>query len=198
MWHAFQYIPVKEEKVIGIITNRGSDSYKVDIGGAMPASLPSLSFEGATKKNKPNLQVQKILKTNIFFKKLEITICVLCLGGWTILLQDLISNSSYCLLYKLCDVSLENLNLLFLPHFNIIFDLLLNIHTETWNLFVNHLLAGLKIGGHMVTRGELKLTRAWPKVKVWTPDVQLCYRISKSCNVNYAKYKVKNKTQYVV
>lgn len=72
---------MKEEKVIGIITNRGSDSYKVDIGGAMPASLPSLSFEGATKKNKPNLQVQKILKTNIFFKKLEITICVLCLAG---------------------------------------------------------------------------------------------------------------------
>ena len=72
---------MKEEKVIGIITNRGSDSYKVDIGGAMPASLPSLSFEGATKKNKPNLQVQKTLKTNIFFKKLEITICVLCLAG---------------------------------------------------------------------------------------------------------------------
>ena len=72
---------MKEEKVMGIITNRGSDSYKVDIGGAMPASLPSLSFEGATKKNKPNLQVQKKLKTNIFFKKLEITICVLCLAG---------------------------------------------------------------------------------------------------------------------
>ena len=47
----------------------------------MPASLPSLSFEGATKKNKPNLQVQKKLKTNIFLKKLEITICVLCLAG---------------------------------------------------------------------------------------------------------------------
>ena len=55
-----QYIPVKEERVIGIVTNRGSDSYKVDIGGAMPASLPSLSFEGATKKNKPNIQVQII------------------------------------------------------------------------------------------------------------------------------------------
>ena len=27
------------------------------------------------------------------------------------------------------------------------------------------------------------------------PDVRLCYRILKSCNVNYAKYKVKNKTQ---
>jgi len=58
-----QYVPVKEERVIGIVTNRGSDSYKVDIGGAMPASLPSLSFEGATKKNKPNIQVcQKLVK----------------------------------------------------------------------------------------------------------------------------------------
>ena len=60
----FQYIPVKEERVIGIITNRGSDSYKVDIGGAMPASLPNLSFEGATKKNRPNIQVEHILMNN--------------------------------------------------------------------------------------------------------------------------------------
>ena len=52
---------MKEERVIGIVTNRGSDSYKVDIGGAMPASLPSLSFEGATKKNKPNIQVKSFL-----------------------------------------------------------------------------------------------------------------------------------------
>ena len=54
----FQYVPVKEERIIGIVTNRGSDSYKVDIGGAIPASLPNLSFEGATKKNKPNIQVE--------------------------------------------------------------------------------------------------------------------------------------------
>ena len=45
-----------------------------------------------------------------------------------------------------------------------------------------------KIGGRTVARGELKLT----------PDVRLCYRISKSCNANYSKYKVKNKTQYVI
>ncbi|CAH3036535.1 unnamed protein product [Porites lobata] len=56
-----RYVPVKEERVIGIVTNRGSDSYKVDIGGAMPASLPSLSFEGATKKNKPNIQIGDIV-----------------------------------------------------------------------------------------------------------------------------------------
>lgn len=56
-----RYVPVKEERIIGIVTNRGSDSYKVDIGGAIPASLPNLSFEGATKKNKPNIQIGDIV-----------------------------------------------------------------------------------------------------------------------------------------
>ena len=32
----------------------------------MPASLPNLSFEGATKKNKPNIQVEHILICVIF------------------------------------------------------------------------------------------------------------------------------------
>jgi len=32
----------------------------------VPASLPNLSFEGATKKNKPNIQVEHILICIIF------------------------------------------------------------------------------------------------------------------------------------
>ena len=52
---------MKNEKVLGIITNKGGESYKVDIGSSMPASLPFLAFEGATKKNKP------LLKVNIFY-----------------------------------------------------------------------------------------------------------------------------------
>ncbi|XP_015759681.1 PREDICTED: putative exosome complex component rrp40 [Acropora digitifera] len=56
-----RYVPVKEERVIGVVTNRGYDSYKVDIGGSLAASLPNLSFEGATKKNKPNIQIGDII-----------------------------------------------------------------------------------------------------------------------------------------
>lgn len=48
---------MKNEKVIGIITNKGGESYQVDIGSCMAASLPFLAFEGATKKNKPQLKV---------------------------------------------------------------------------------------------------------------------------------------------
>ena len=43
--------------MIGIVTNRVGDSFKVDIGGSVQASLPGLAFEGATKRNRPNLQV---------------------------------------------------------------------------------------------------------------------------------------------
>ena len=43
--------------MIGIVTNRVGESFKVDIGGSVQASLPGLAFEGATKRNRPNLQV---------------------------------------------------------------------------------------------------------------------------------------------
>ena len=59
-----QYVPTKEERVIGIVTNRIGESFKVDIGGSIQASLSGLAFEGATKRNRPNLQVTK-LKGNL-------------------------------------------------------------------------------------------------------------------------------------
>ena len=34
------------------------EGFRVDIGSAHPASLDSLAFEGATKRNKPNLKVR--------------------------------------------------------------------------------------------------------------------------------------------
>ena len=51
-----RYIPVKDENVVGIVTNAG-DVYRVDIGASVPASLSYLEFEHATKKNRPNIQV---------------------------------------------------------------------------------------------------------------------------------------------
>lgn len=36
---------------------RGADGYRVDVGSASTANLDALAFEGATKRNKPNLKV---------------------------------------------------------------------------------------------------------------------------------------------
>lgn len=57
-----RYTPNLEDRVVGIVEDRvasdgaGGDVYRVNIGGPHPALLSNLSFEGATKRNKPNLK----------------------------------------------------------------------------------------------------------------------------------------------
>ena len=52
----FQYVPCEGERVIGVVTKTGR-MHRVDIGGSQPAALSELAFEGATKRNKPSVQV---------------------------------------------------------------------------------------------------------------------------------------------
>nr|CAB3244001.1 exosome complex component RRP40-like [Phallusia mammillata] len=53
--HQKRYIPCKGENVIGVISGKQGDYYKVDIGSSDQALLNFLSFEGASKRNRPNL-----------------------------------------------------------------------------------------------------------------------------------------------
>jgi len=67
-----QYVPAPQELVIGVVTQKVGEGYRVDVGSAHPASLDGLAFEGATKRNKPNLKVRFITSatqqnTNVFF-----------------------------------------------------------------------------------------------------------------------------------
>ena len=43
--------------MIGIIVGRAMDEYRVDIGGAHIAMMSTITFEGATQRNKPDLKV---------------------------------------------------------------------------------------------------------------------------------------------
>lgn len=52
-----RYYPKKADLVVGIIAKKVGDSYRVDIGSSEYASLSSFAFEGATKKQKPDVQV---------------------------------------------------------------------------------------------------------------------------------------------
>uniref|UniRef100_A0A8C2NII1 Ribosomal RNA-processing protein 40 n=1 Tax=Capra hircus TaxID=9925 RepID=A0A8C2NII1_CAPHI len=54
-----RYVPVKGDHVIGIVTAKSGDIFKVDVGGSEPASLSYLAFEGATKRNRPNVQLTR-------------------------------------------------------------------------------------------------------------------------------------------
>nr|DBA28201.1 TPA: hypothetical protein GDO54_008598 [Pyxicephalus adspersus] len=52
---------VKGDHVIGIVIGQFEDIFKVDVGGSDQASLSFLAFEGATKKNRPNVKVSLLL-----------------------------------------------------------------------------------------------------------------------------------------
>lgn len=53
-----QYVPHPPEPVLGIVIARHAEGYRVDIGSSQAAALDALAFEGATKRNKPNLKVR--------------------------------------------------------------------------------------------------------------------------------------------
>jgi len=62
----FQYIPAAQESVIGVVVGKnGAEGFRVDIGGPHNANLDALAFEGATKRNRPNL---KVLSTSYFIQ----------------------------------------------------------------------------------------------------------------------------------
>lgn len=50
-----RYIPAVGDQVVGIIEDKGGDFYRVNIFSPSSAMLGRLSFEGATKRNKPEL-----------------------------------------------------------------------------------------------------------------------------------------------
>lgn len=47
--------------MIGIVTQKSGDIYKVDIGASEQATLSYLAFEGATKKNRPDIQIGDVV-----------------------------------------------------------------------------------------------------------------------------------------
>lgn len=57
-----QYVPVRSENVIGIVTAKAGDIFRLDIGSAEPATLSYLAFEDATKRNRPDVKVMYISK----------------------------------------------------------------------------------------------------------------------------------------
>ncbi|KAJ3526330.1 hypothetical protein NMY22_g10206 [Coprinellus aureogranulatus] len=63
--NARRYVPAPQESVVGAVTQRLGEGYRVDIGGAHQASLDALAFEGATKRNKPNLKVGSLVYARV-------------------------------------------------------------------------------------------------------------------------------------
>lgn len=52
-----RYIPQVDDAIIAVVTKRHGEVYEVDIGGPFRASLSGVAFEGAQRRNRPNLKV---------------------------------------------------------------------------------------------------------------------------------------------
>ncbi|KAF9060726.1 exosome complex exonuclease RRP40 [Rhodocollybia butyracea] len=60
-----RYVPAAQEAVIGVIAQKQGEGFRVDIGSAHSANLDGLAFEGATKRNKPNLKVGSLVYARV-------------------------------------------------------------------------------------------------------------------------------------
>jgi exosome complex component RRP40 len=54
-------VPAPQEPVVGIVSARQGEGWRVDIGSAHQASLDGLAFEGASRRNRPSLKVCWVL-----------------------------------------------------------------------------------------------------------------------------------------
>jgi len=104
-----RYVPAMEDMVIGIVRERYAEGFKVDVGSAFPASLPALSFEGATKKNRPNLQVGSIVYARVVLANKDMEPEIACISarnkaeGYGELLDGFVFKCSIGLTYKLLE-----------------------------------------------------------------------------------------------
>ena len=74
--NARRYVPAVGDTVVGVVADKLAESYRVRLHGTTTAQLPVLAFDGATKRNKPNLEVRRRIVAgvrNSFFG----TACVL-------------------------------------------------------------------------------------------------------------------------
>ncbi|KIH58008.1 hypothetical protein ANCDUO_11792 [Ancylostoma duodenale] len=63
--HSKRYVVEKGDRVIGIVTGSMGDFFKLDIGTAESAVISFLSFEGATKRNRPELKIGDVVYAQV-------------------------------------------------------------------------------------------------------------------------------------
>lgn len=78
-----RYIPCKGETVIGLVVQKAGDIFRVDIGSNELAALSYLAFEGATKKNRPDVSIGDLVFAKLLVAQKDFEselICVDSLG----------------------------------------------------------------------------------------------------------------------
>ena len=80
--HSKRYVANRGENVIGVVLAKAGDTFRVDIGTSEPASLSYLAFEGATKRNRPNVNVGDIVYAKLLVASSHTESELVCVDGY--------------------------------------------------------------------------------------------------------------------
>uniref|UniRef100_U5ERV0 Exosome complex component RRP40 n=1 Tax=Corethrella appendiculata TaxID=1370023 RepID=U5ERV0_9DIPT len=76
-----RYVPNRGEIVIGAVTAKAGDIFRVDIGASEPASLSYVAFEGATKKNRPDVNVGDVVCAKLLIANRDLEPELVCVDS---------------------------------------------------------------------------------------------------------------------
>jgi exosome complex component RRP40 len=60
-----RYVPAIRDTVVGVVLERRMETYRIEIGGTCAASLPHLAFDGASRRNKPDLPIGTLVYARV-------------------------------------------------------------------------------------------------------------------------------------
>lgn len=76
-----RYSAAMGDSVIGQVTARHAEGYRLDLGASLPASLGALAFFNVNRKNKPNLTVGSLVYGRVSLANKHMESEVECLDG---------------------------------------------------------------------------------------------------------------------
>ncbi len=89
-----RYVPALGDHVIGIVSDKNADEYRLHLGAAAPASLPVLAFDGATKRNRPHLEVGALVYARIVLAHRDMEPEASCVAPAGVGAKDWVTNES--------------------------------------------------------------------------------------------------------
>lgn len=111
--HQKRYIPARGDNIIGVVTSKAGDIFRIDIGTSEQASLSYLAFEGATKKNRPDVKVGDLIYARLLVANKDMEPELVCIdsngrsSGYGVLRDGFMIHTSASLARKILSTQSE-------------------------------------------------------------------------------------------
>lgn len=80
--HQKRYVPARGDCVIGVVTAKSAENIRVNIGSSEQGSLSMFAFEGATKRNRPDIQVGDLVMAQVLTANRDMEPELVCVNSY--------------------------------------------------------------------------------------------------------------------